>query len=209
MKQLTDIAQLGILVAILSSRHRRRVSYTSTLSQDSTDTISPNSKISITPTIQSNYRFTMMSTPGLRLHSSNPTPNLYVLIKSSNQTLKSEWKVKRHLLSTSQSGSQLLPESSRIRLRPTRTSGHWTYRFLSRKLGDTKSPSSQCRMFRIVSRLFTRLISSSRPLRWSSRPGSFPYLRLGIFALAIIWTSCFRVKPLGPSSKLPPSRIYD
>jgi hypothetical protein len=160
-KQLTDTLQLDIPVAIPSNRHRRRVSCTSTLSQANIDTISPNSKISITPTTQSSYRSNMMSTLGLRLHSSDPTPNLYVLIKSSNQTLKSEWKVKRPSRSTSLSGNQLLAESSRIGLRPTRMSGRWTYRYLSRKLGDTKSPSCRCQMFRIVNKLSTRPISSS------------------------------------------------
>jgi hypothetical protein len=201
-KQLTDIPQLDTLVDILSNRHRRRGSYTSTPSQDSIDTISPNSKISITPITQFSYRFNMMSTPGLRLHSSNPILNLYVLIKSSDQTPKSDWKVKRHLLSTSRSGNQLLAEWSRIRLRPTIMNGHWTYLYQSRRLGDTKSPLYQCQMFRIVNRLFTRLISSSRRWKSWSRPGSFRYRRLGIFALGTIWTSCFRVKHLGLSSKL-------
>jgi hypothetical protein len=144
----------------------------------------------------------MMSTPGLQLHSSNPTLNLYVLIKSSNQTLKSEWKVKRHSPSTSRSENQRLPESSRIRLRPMRMSGHWIYHCLSRKLGDTKSPSCRCQMYRIVNKLSTRPISSLLPWKSSSQPGSFRCRRLGIFALGIIWTSCSRVKHLGRSSKL-------
>jgi len=165
MKQLTDIQQLDILVAIPSNRPRRRVSYTSTLSQDNIDTTLLNSRTSITPTTQFSCRFNTMSTPGLQLHLSNPTLNLFVLIKGSNQTLGSEWKDKRHLPSISRSGNQLLAESNRIRLRPMITSGHWTYRSQSKRLGDMKFRLYQCRMFRIVSRLFTRLISSSPPSR--------------------------------------------
>lgn len=156
----TDTLRGDIPVAIPSSPRKRPGFCTYILNRVNIDTISPSSKISITQTTRSSSLSSIMSTLGHRSRSLTPTRSLSVLIKISKQMPRSGWKVKRHSRSISLFANQLLQRSYRIQSPPTTRNGNWNYHSQSKRLGGMKSRLYPCQMSRIVSRLFTRRITS-------------------------------------------------